>query len=268
MEKKKSSSYYRVYQEYRNKIKSNKNKALRRKLFVFGTIGILLFVVFLYFISPISRLKTISVKGNELFSNQKVLEIGRIQYNDFYLFVFPAGVEKNLENNPFIESAIVNKTGNGSLEIVISEKRIFAYQFGEDSKIYFFNGSEATLSEAELSYLMNVPYLNGFLELEVRNRVRLAFFDVEESVFRMISEIHEYSTSYDEHMLRIVMQDGNQVFTSLLSLKSLNYYLEILNHLKVANSCIYIDEISGSAYSTVCPKEEDIGEIIEIPTEE
>ena len=268
MEKKSFSSHQEMYNDYKKDEKTKKNRKIRKNVVFYGGISIILFILLLYFISPISHIGTIFIRGNQILTKQEILEIGNLKQNDFLIFVLTGNIENNLEKNPFILEATVKKVSNRGIEIDIVENRIFAYQFGEYPKIFFFDGKEMDLTEKQLHLLMTVPYINGFLEKEFRENMRIAFLEVDENIFRLISEIHEYSTSYDAHMIRLVMQDGNQIFTSLLSLKSLNYYLEILNNLKVSNSCIYIDELSGSAYSMVCPTEENngeeiIGEIIE-----
>ena len=272
MENRPYNSSQQVYDVYKEEQKKKKNRIVQRRVVIYGSIVTVLLLIVVYIASPISRVKTILIKGNRMLSNQEVLVYGNIKVNDLLIFVFTRSIEKNLEKNPFILEANVQKTFDRGIEITIVEKKIFTYRLDGEPMIYFFDGSQWELTEKELSYLTAVPYLNGFHDADLLEKVRVAFLDVDENIFRMISEIHEYATSYDAHMLRIVMQDGNQIFTSLLSLKSINYYLEILNNLKVENSCIFIDELSGSAFSMVCPEEksiveevvdEDIVEVIE-----
>ena len=48
----------------------------------------------------------------------------------------------------------------------------------------------------------------------------------------MISEILPHKESYDEHMVKIVMQDGNTIYASYDSLGLLNAYKSALKDLK------------------------------------
>ena len=273
MENRPYNSSQQVYDVYKEEQKRKKNRIVRQRMIIYGSIGIVLLLIVVYVASPISRIRTILIKGNHRLTNQEVLTSGKVKVDDLLLFTFVKSIEKNLENNPFVLEAKVKKTFNQGIEITIIEKRIFTYRLDTEPTIYFFDGSQLELTEKELSYLVSVPYLNGFHDAELLDKVRLAFLDVDENIFHMISEIHEYAASYDAHLLRIVMQDGNQIFTSIISLKSINYYLEILNNLNVANSCIFIDELSGSAFSTVCPEDnvildENIDGNIDEPSDE
>ena len=53
----------------------------------------------------------------------------------------------------------------------------------------------------------------------------------------MISEIRPYSESYDQNMVKIVMQDGNTFYISFVTIPQMNYYSNVLKDLKDDNVC-------------------------------
>ena len=72
----------------------------------------------------------------------------------------------------------------------------------------------------------------------------------------MISEIVPYATSYDEHMVKIIMSDGNTIFTSYESIPLLNSYLDTLMELKKDKACLWPDINTGSIQSLDCSTKE------------
>ena len=53
------------------------------------------------------------------------------------------------------------------------------------------------------------------------------------------------------------MKDGNRLFTSYYSVDILNKYNGISSANKKVNACIYIDEFSKNAYTSICPEQQE-----------
>ena len=68
----------------------------------------------------------------------------------------------------------------------------------------------------------------------------------------MISEIVHYKTSYDKNMLKLYMQDGHIVLTTMKGLSMLDNYLEMLKALNTTHKCITFVEETNSSYSEKC----------------
>ena len=85
----------------------------------------------------------------------------------------------------------------------------------------------------------------------------MAFRHVPAAMISLISEIQQYEVSYDPNMIRLIMHDGNQFFSSYYSMDVLSEYNGIVSNLNKPNSCIYVDEMSKSAYTQLCPGEAD-----------
>ena len=68
-----------------------------------------------------------------------------------------------------------------------------------------------------------------------------------------ISEIHYYpNLKFQDHEL--IMRDGNYIFTSVYGINRINKYYDIIaSHYVDKNSCYYIEDISGTAYTSACP---------------
>lgn len=237
--------------------KRKKQRKRRKVITIVSVIFVIVAVIGVYLISDISKVKTVVVSGNVNLSKNTVLETTKVNESDLFLFVISEIVESDLEKNPFIKKATVTKSLDRVVYIEIEEELVLGYRYSSDgAKLIFFDGTSIPLEDKYLFVLPNIPYISGFEGTELEGRLIKGFSSLDIEIFSLIAEIQQYQVSYDDKLVRIRMQDGNQVFTSLNSIDSLNYYYEILRSLKVTNSCIYIDEISGSAYSQVCPEED------------
>jgi hypothetical protein len=77
---------------------------------------------------------------------------------------------------------------------------------------------------------------------------------IQREALGSVSEIHLAPTAYDENYVKVIMQDGNKIFTSLKTLSLIEAYPSIVNELKAANACIFFDEMTRTAYSQPCEK--------------
>ena len=230
-------------------------KKRKKKLIIISIIAVIFLSVLLYLMTDFSRVRAVVINGNNHLSRNEIMEIINIDENSFFLLVFPGTVERRLEENAFIHNATVRRESGRRISVVIEEERIMGYRFtSSGAHIVLFNGAIVPLEEEHLHLLPHIPFIVGFEGPELQERLSRALLALDYDVFQLIAEIHQYQTSFDARMLRIRMQDGNQVFTSLRSIYSVNYYLEVLRALKVSNSCIFVDEISGNLFSQPCPE--------------
>ena len=120
------------------------------------------------------------------------------------------------------------------------------------------DGTSKEITSSDLSIIVDYPLIDGFSKEE---RINLAKSfsqeeEVDETIIHMISEMVPYETSYDEHMVKIVMQDGNTIYTSYESMPLLNDYLATLKSLKKKNVCLWPDVATHSIHNESCSKKE------------
>ncbi|MEG0468932.1 cell division protein FtsQ/DivIB [Amedibacillus sp. YH-ame6] len=240
------------YLALQNKKKNRKKK--RRKIKVF-TVLILFVFGFLYFSSDLSKVKSLDVSGNVFYTKETVLKKAQLSYNTRYIVIPKFYIEWKLEQDELIEDVRVKKNLNGVISIQVKEKTIVGYYI-EDSKNYILmnDGSKKEIEQEYLSSIVNFPLIDGFDNAQ-RKKLAKAFGaknEVKPEILRMISEIVPYATSYDAHMAKIVMQDGNVIYTSYESIPLLNSYLETIVKLNKDHACLWPDINTGSIQSSDC----------------
>lgn len=237
--------------EKQEKIKKAKRRRRNRKFF---SILIIIAVSVIYFSSDFSRPKAIVISGNNILSKDEVLKAAKVSDDSRLILSQAFLIKRNLKSHPFIKKSSVNTSFfKRTIQIDIDELEIFAYRY-KDNETYMIldDGRSEILSNELYQHLSDLIYVSGFIEDEDQTRLAKSFSEVEESVTSQISEIHQTSVSYDDKLLEIWMNDGNKVYTSFQTVERLNYYFDIIMGLKASNSCIYIDELSGEAYSQKC----------------
>lgn len=208
---------------------------------------------YLYYYSKYSRINYIIIDGNSYLSRETVLELAQIDDNDLILLTFSNLVEKRIMQNPIVDNVTVSKLKGRNIEISITEKHIVGYTYLDTAYILLADNTLIKLDSTNLNIITKVPLLVDFTQDQLKDGIIEALTQLSTEMLQNIAEIHHYQTTYDENMLKIMMNDGNLVFSGLSTISVVNNYFNILEVLKVSNSCIYIDESSQTAYSSACP---------------
>ena len=236
--------------------KLNKRKIIMQKWTrrMIGTIVItavaLLTVVYLG--SSHSKVQAIIVSGNNILTQEDLIKLSDLSYREIYLMQFAAIIEKRLLNETLISDAKVEMLRNNTIAIKITEKKVLALHISTANTLVLADGSQVPMKTQFNNAITQKPTLFGFEDDESLKLFADAFKGISESAMMNVSEIHQESTSYDKMHIKIVMQDGNKIYSSLKTVSLLEDYPKILNQLKVTNSCITFDEMTKTAFSQVC----------------
>lgn len=237
--------------EQQQRIKKLRRKRRRRRFIVIMTIvGLVSF----YFFTDFSKPHIISVKGNQIVGKDEILSTANINLDSNLIYANPLLIKSRLKKHPMISSVSVNSSlFSRIINIDVKEIEVFGYrQDTEGANLILFDGTSKELTNDLYKFLPNLLYVEGFSEVEDQKRLVESFSNVDSTVMAQISELHQTAVSYDEKLLEIWMNDGNKVYTSFQTVDRLNYYFEIIVNLDNNNRCIYIDELSGEAYSQPC----------------
>lgn len=236
------------------KILSKYDKAKRRNL-VLSVFICLIIIGALYLTFDISNIKGINVEGNIYLKTEDILKISGLSKNDKYIFTNPDKVEENIKTNLLIDSCDVIKCDDQTIKIIVKEKKAIGYAFEENENVLILSDdARLSLTKDNLYLIEKVPMIEGF------NKDKLILIeknlqDVDYKMLNEISEIHYYpELKFQDH--KIIMRDGNNIFTSVYGLNLLNkYYDMISSYDSKGYKCYYIEDISGNAYTSACPWE-------------
>ncbi|SJZ98485.1 cell division protein FtsQ/DivIB [Anaerorhabdus furcosa] len=206
-----------------------------------------------YYFSPVSKVKSISIKNNYYLDKDYIKELSGLTLENRYYLVIDYFVEKKLEESELIKNATVKHKDQGVIEITIEEETPFGYRYLDVGEILLTSGKAVELKSEYLDIIAKVPYIDGFETEEQLERIAKAFQKVDRSIIESISEVSQYPMSYDENTLRLFMRDGNNFFASYYSLSTVNSYNEIASDFTESGLCIYSDDSLKVAFTSTCP---------------
>lgn len=238
-------------------VNQNKNTTFiqsQSKLLKIGLFVAFFIVLILYFVTSVSKTNGVIINGTHYLSDTYIEDISGIQQNDIFYFNIPFIKEIKLKSDPMIEDADVKLLSNRTISITISEKKAYGYRYEDDvAFILLSDNTKAELKSDYLDIIASVPLINGFEEDEQTRLLSKAFASLDQSIIESISEISQYSTSYDDEILKILMRNGSYFLGTYQNLDKLNQYYAIYSSMSDKSLCISADDNTSTAYTMVCP---------------
>ncbi len=199
----------------------------------------------IYLLSDDSRIQALACTGNYYYTNQQVYDLAGLSAASRKWLLPSFILEKELENDPLIEKAKVIRNGQ-SLRIDVQEKVVVGYYVsdGQNFLLTMDGNSIPIEDQAMMSSLVHFPLLANLSEeqMEAICEELSAYSEyISRDVLEKIAEIVPWSESYDPNMVKMVMQDGNAVFSSIPSLHMISKYQPMLTELQGENVCLVLD---------------------------
>lgn len=226
-----------------------------RRLYLLSGAAMLAAVLAVYYLSPDSRVQVLACEGNYLFTDTQIYQLAGVSTST-RIWLTPAfWIEGKLKSSPLVESARVTRSGN-RLSLQVQEKNVIGY-YVQDGQDYMLTseGESVPIDSAYLRSILHFPLLSDFTDEQLAQIAR-EFRDNEQYLTRevtaQIAEIVPYKSSYDDNMLRITMQDGNVVFSSMEDLAMMTHYEDMLQQLKGQSVCLLLDRDNSAINKVAC----------------
>ena len=111
------------------------------------------------------------------------------------------------------------------------------------------------LEEDQLSLIIHFPLLNGFSQKQrelLAKQYKKYEKELNRTVIEKIAEMVPYETSFDKNMIKMTMQDGNTVYTSMDSFVMMSKYQAMLTQLKRQSVCLLLDSANSAIEKVNC----------------
>lgn len=253
-------------------------KLTLKQFYLLSIVFLLASSLVVYLCSSDSRVKALSCQGNYYLSDEEIYKAADVDSSSLMLlpnFV----VEHRIKKIPLIDSVNVTKS-KGRIKIKVEEKTIIGYYI-KNNKNYALciDGTSMNITEDYLSTILHFPLLSD-LTAKQRKALAKAMYahkdELTKQVIEKIAEIVPYSSSFDQNMLKMTMQDGNTVYTSYDDISMMAKYQAMLTQLKGESVCLFldaehsaIDKVDCSTLFTKSKEEEETEEKTEeTPQEE
>ena len=236
------------------KIKKKKATSLKVHYF-WATVLLALASFFVYFFSFDSQAKVLNCQGNYYFTDRQIYQTAQVNRKT-RLWLTPDFVYENrIKELPLVDSVKVKK-GHGSLSFEVKEKVVVGY-YVKDKKNYMLtiDNESIEIKPDQLQMIIHFPLLNGFSDQQ-REMLCKEFKQYEKNldrnVIEKIAEMVPYEISFDKNMIKMTMQDGNTVYTSMDSLVMMTKYQAMLTQLQGESVCLLLDSANSAIEKVNC----------------
>lgn len=213
-------------------------------------INLLIIIIMSYFISPLSKVSTISVEGNEAVYDQQIIEESGIRSNDSILELMrqkERTAENIVQNLPQVSESSVEVSGFNDVIIQIKEHNTVAYIAQDNSYLRVLENGTVLDEEYNIS-IGNQPVLTKFEEGEVLDQMIEELSKVDRPILNLISEIELVTDRENPLFIRVYMNNGNRVLSLIPTFsEKIPYYPQMV---KAVNGKKGVFDMEAGVYFT------------------
>lgn len=214
----------------KNKTKRKKRLRVGRLLFL---VVIILLICFLFIRFVDVPIRSIIIKGNNILTDQEVIEQANLEDYPSYFSTFSFSVKNKLLKNPYVKSAKVSK-GLLSIKITIEEEKILYIDKASGNKVT----EDKTIKDDKI---VCVPYLTNEVPENKLKKFKKAMGKIDDDILCQISEVMYEPNDIDADRYYLYMNDGNSVYLTVNKFSKINKYNTILENVGKQNGTLYLD---------------------------
>lgn len=194
---------------------------------------ILFLIVFLSIKISTLRITNIYISGNQLLTDQEVIDIAKLSDYPKTINNPTWSIEKRLEKNILIKKAKVEKESLTIIKIEIEENKPIFYD--KINEVTILDNGDKIKEKYDVPILINsVP---DDLYKEFKTKISL----VNDNVFKKISEIKYDPNDMDNKRFLLIMVDGNYVYLTISRFEAVNNYITIIKNFNDKKGILYLD---------------------------
>lgn len=211
-----------------------KQRKKKRKLKRFFRLLLIILVIsFAYSKLSLIKIRSVTIKGNDILSDQEILEICNIDNYPSFLKTSIFKLKDKLLKNNYVKDAKVIK-GLFTINITIKEEKVL-YINGET------NEKVTNTSKFVDKKSVCAPILIGYVPDKKIQGFKKALSKIDNDVMCKMSQIKHDPNEIDEDRYFVYMNDGNGVYLTVNKFKKLNKYDAILENVGKQNGVMYLD---------------------------
>lgn len=216
--------------------KKNIKKVKKRKI-RFGRIFLVLIILFLlfYLLANIFKfpIKNIYIKGNNILSDQEIIEIAQIENYPSIFSKSSNEMKKRLEKNIYIKKAKITKKYLREVHITIEDNYPLFYDSDKKKTIL--------LNKKKTTEKLNAPLLINYVPDTIYNLFLEKMSSLDYDTIKRISEIKYDPNEVDEERFLLTMSDGNYVYLTLEKFEVIDNYVDIIKTFNNKKGILYLD---------------------------
>lgn len=214
------------------KLKQQRRKKANRRLIFLLLLFFILIAFILYFQSPLSHVRNITIIGNNAYTEDEIISISNITKDTNIWKVKEEIIETNINKLPEIKASTVSIQLPNSVEIKIQEYKRIAYLSEGKSYMPVLENGKILNGKQTSNLPLNAPILFNFKENEVLKEMIIGLEQLPVEVINSISEIHSDPKDSDLYHISLYMNDGNEVSATIRTFADkMTHYPSIISQL-------------------------------------
>jgi cell division protein FtsQ len=242
------------------KLKEQRRRKANRRLIFLLFLFFTMIAVVAYVQSPLSHVKKISIKGNDLLSTNEIISVSHLSKKTNIWSVKKDSIASNLQKVNVIKEAKVNIIWPNTVLIEIEERKKIAYLESDNSYFPVMENGKILKDREVVEIPINAPILFKFKEGAILNETVSALLELPDGVLNAISEVHYTPKETDQYHITLFMNDGFEVSATLRSFsKKMVHYPSIISQLDPNKKGIINLEVGSyfKAYELEAEKSEE-----------
>ncbi|WP_430607350.1 cell division protein FtsQ [Enterococcus sp. AZ170] len=231
----KQKKTYESFADRLPKIKEVRNKRLYRRLTLIVSVFLIAILIVLYFVSPLSKLGSISVTGSVSVDNQQVivqskLEKGKSLWEQFGdRTIYEEKIKRQL---PRVKKATISLSGINSLNIKIDEYEVVALE--SVNNVYHPILENGKILPEEMSApISGMPVFQNFQDQSIIKNLMDSYKKLPEDIKQNISEIRYIPSNANKELITLHMKDANEVIVNISQLvEKMAYYGKVASQME------------------------------------
>lgn len=195
------------------KIKEYRRRKANRRLIFLLTLFFLLILLIVYFQSPLSHIKEINVKGNNLLSENEIVNSSGIMVDDHLWKINKDESIENIKKHPEIKDVTISIQFPNSINISVEEYEQIALFFHENQYFPIIETGEVLMRKPTKNF--NAPILVNFDQDEILADLISQLKKIPSEIFHSISEIHYQPKETDIYHIYLFMDEGYEITATI-----------------------------------------------------
>ncbi|MDX5476373.1 MAG: FtsQ-type POTRA domain-containing protein [Bacillaceae bacterium] len=241
------------------KLKEQRKQKANRRLITSLSFFFILIILIIYFQSPLSKVSTITVIGNERVLEDEVRRLSLIDNSTSYWRINEKDVVSNLRSHPEIKEVTIQKKLPNHVTLKIEEHLRVAYILDDGDYRPVLDNGKILIPQSENIIPHDAPIMFNWRDTDLVVSFIDELIKLPESVIYAISEIHHTPSENNSQLLTLFMNDGFEVNANVRDFsKKLQSYPSIVSQLDPTQKGIINLEVGAffKPYETIGSEDE------------
>lgn len=214
-------------------------------------------VAAIYFITPYSKIGSITVEGTEEVLDQEVINSSGVRAGEslWENYFERDSISRNITDElPQIKELELSISGFHDITVNVTEYQTVAY-LAKESQYYKILENGTILVEEYPATLSDLPIMIGFTDEEVLQQLLTEYNSLDGTVKAMISEMEWVESDRNPLLVKAYMNNGNEILASIPSFSErMKHYPQLVKAINGENGLF---DLEAGAYFIPFSKDDD-----------